>query len=563
MQPSISSSPIQPHVTIADVWRGALPQGTKLCAGQSSLRREVGWCTALRARPPAFEPLRGGELLLIDPALLSAFDSRLTLPELIRSVAGQGVAGVAVRGAISAQSLEVAEEHGLPLLELPPVPPLDEVEQRVLRYIVDRRAELHDRAQDLHRQLSELALAGRGIRPLLNRLHELTGVAVLLERDTQVEFVGVGEAGTLPPGMAAALARDRPSLDQWLREVPLSAFDPPVAARPLPEGRSRLIAPILVQGSIGGFLSLVGKDGELGELHRLAVGRAAHACAIELVRLRAARDARDEVEEELLDVLTAARPGSSEAARERAKRKGFDLESTYLVLAGEAEETGRARAVRSAWERQLSVMRLNHLVRDRGDLVIALISLAGRRVPEPASLIGQLHRLATEAAGSPVAVGHGALRSGAGAVSAAAREAEQALEIGRRLHGATASTAFSELGLYRFLYALQPLPELRAFGEDTLGGLRRRDRTGVLMATLRAYLAVNGSPTDAADRLHLHRNTVLYRLQRIEQILARDLRDADVRLTLHLALKIEEVLEQGSGSRVRAPGGSEQRPSGA
>ena len=248
MQPAISSSPIQPHVTIADVWHGALPEGTKLSAGESSLRREVGWCTALRARPPAFEPLRGGELLLIDPSLLSASGLRITLPELVRSVAGQAVAGVAIRGAITEETRIVAEEHSLALLQLPATPLLDEVEQRVLRYIVDRRAELHERAQDLHRQLSELALAGRGIRPLLNRLRELTGVAVLLERDNPVEYVPAsGEPGALPAGISAALARDRPSLDQWLREVPLSAVAPPVAARPLTEGRSRLIAPILVQ----------------------------------------------------------------------------------------------------------------------------------------------------------------------------------------------------------------------------------------------------------------------------------------------------------------------------
>ena len=552
MQASSPAIPIQPHVTIADVWRGALPDGTRLSAGQSSLRREVGWCTALRARPPAFEPLRGGELLLVDPVVLNAFDSRISLPQLIESVAGQAVAGVAVRGAISEETRRVAERHALPLLQLPPTAALDEVEQRVLRYIVDRRAELHERAQDLHRQLSELALAGRGIRPLLHRLHELTGVAVVLEREGHVDYVGVASSTVPPPGLAAALARDRPGLEQWLAEVPLSAFDPPVSARPLSEGESRLIAPILVQGSIGGFLSLVGLDGELGELHRLAVGRAAHACAIELVRLRAARDARDEVEEELLDVLTSARPGSPEAARERAKRKGFDLDSPYQALAAQAEEEGKARAIRTAWERQLGVMRLNHLVRDRGDLVLALVSLAGRRGPEPAALVSQLHRSASEAAATEVAVGHAAPRSGAEAVSAAAKEAEQALEMGRRLHGAGALTAFSELGLYRFLYALQPRPELRLFSEEILNSLRRRDRGGVLLATLRAYLAVNGSPTDAAERLHLHRNTVLYRLQRIEEILARDLRDADVRLTLHLALKIDEVLAGRDPEHVRA-----------
>lgn len=543
--------PTQPHVTIADVWRGALPDGTTLQAGGASLRREVGWCTTLRARPPAFEPLRGGELLLIDPSILSAFDPRLTLPALLASVAEQAIAGAAILGRIPDEARQVAEHAALPLFRLPASPPLDQVVQRVLRYIVDRRAELHERAQDLHRQLSELALAGRGLRPLLARLGELTGVAVLLERDAGIDYLAQGAARSLPEGIAAVLARDRPALDQWLRDVPLSAFDPPVAARPLTAGQSRLVAPILVQGSIAGFLSLIGSDGDLGELHRLAVGRAAHACAIELVRARAARDARDEVEEELLDVLTAARPGSQDAARERAKRKGFDVDAPYLVIAAEADQAGSARPIRVAWERQLGTMRLQALVRDRGDLTLGLISLAGRRAPEPRALLDQLHRTARTAAKGPVAIGHGAVRSGTAAVSHAAREAEQALLMGRRLYGADASTAFNDLGLYRFLYALKPLPELTAFREATLAPLRQRDRSGVLLATLKAYLAVNGSPTDAADRLHLHRNTVLYRLGRIEEILGSALRDADVRLTLHLALKIDEVLEPPS-PRVKA-----------
>jgi len=115
--------------------------------------------------------------------------------------------------------------------------------------------------------------------------------------------------------------------------------------------------------------------------------------------------------------------------------------------------------------------------------------------------------------------------------------------MGRRLFGADSITAFADLGLYRLLYALQPLPELRAFRDEALERLRPKDRGGVLLQTLEAYLATNGSPTDAAERLHLHRNTVLYRLGRIEDLLGVDLRDAEVRLGLHLALKIGDVLE--------------------
>src|SRR6202171_4423012 len=332
------AAPPHPHVTVDDVWHGALPEGTQLVAGNAGTRREVVWCTTLRARQPAFTPLRGGELLLIDPQVLTAVDARLTLARLLESLAGQGVAGAAVLGRVSPEARRVADAHALPLFALTAALPLDQVEQQVLRYIVDQRAELHERAQDLHRQLSELALAGRGLPALLARLHELTGVPVVLERDSTVDYVG---SGKLSEGTSAAIAAERPALEEWLREVPLSAFDPPVAVRPLNDGQARLVAPILVQGSIAGFLSLLGSDGELGEMHRLAVGRAAHACAIELVRLRAARDARDEVEEELLDVLTAGRPGSHQAARERAKRKGFDVDAAYPGVAGEPAETGR------------------------------------------------------------------------------------------------------------------------------------------------------------------------------------------------------------------------------
>ncbi len=539
MAPQKPAAPPHPHVTVEDVWRGALPKQTELVAGAAGSRREVVWCTALRARPPAFTPLRGGELLLINPQVLTAVDARLTLARLLESLAGQAVAGAAVLGRVSPEARRVADAHGLPLFSLPPTTPLDQVEQAVLRYIVDRRAELHERAQDLHRQLSELALAGRGLPALLARLHELTGVPVVLERDSAVDYVG---GGRLSDSTSAALAAERPALEEWLREVPLSAFDPPVAVRPLLDGQARLVAPILVQGSIAGFLSLLGSDGELGEMHRLAVGRAAHACAIELVRARAAHDARDEVEEELLDVLTAGRPGSHQAARERAKRKGFDVDAPYLVIAAEPADRGRAPKVRSAWERLLATMRSSALVRERGDSTLALVSLAGRRALEPKTLVEQLHRAARLVSG-PVALGYGAVRTGTAEIANGAREAEQALAMGRRLFGPDSATAFKNLGLYRLLYALQPLPELRAFRDDALARLGGKDRRGVLLQTLGAYLATNGSPTDAADRLQLHRNTVLYRLGRIEDLLGVDLRNAEVRLALHLALKIGDVLD--------------------
>src|SRR3989442_10645762 len=128
-----SAAPPHPHVTVDDVWRGALPKQTELVAGAPGSRREVVWCTALRARPPAFTPLRGGELLLIDPQVLTAVDARLTLARLLESLAGQGVAGAAVLGRVSPEARRAAGAHALPLFTLSPALPLPPGAQQGVR----------------------------------------------------------------------------------------------------------------------------------------------------------------------------------------------------------------------------------------------------------------------------------------------------------------------------------------------------------------------------------------------------------------------------------------------
>jgi purine catabolism regulator len=66
---------------------------------------------------------------------------------------------------------------------------------------------------------------------------------------------------------------------------------------------------------------------------------------------------------------------------------------------------------------------------------------------------------------------------------------------------------------------------------------------GDLLATLRAWLSAGCSTAAAADALVVHRNTVTYRLGRIEQLTGRSLRDSRVRLELELALTIREIVQ--------------------
>jgi len=88
------------------------------------------------------------------------------------------------------------------------------------------------------------------------------------------------------------------------------------------------------------------------------------------------------------------------------------------------------------------------------------------------------------------------------------------------------------------LFRLRESPELESFRDELLGPLETYDaaRGADLVYTLERYLACNCNVARATEELHLHRNGLLYRLQRIGEITGADFNDAQQRLSYHLAL---------------------------
>ncbi len=62
-----------------------------------------------------------------------------------------------------------------------------------------------------------------------------------------------------------------------------------------------------------------------------------------------------------------------------------------------------------------------------------------------------------------------------------------------------------------------------------------------LIRTLRAFFAANGNASEAADRLYLHRNSLPYRLARVQALTGLDLKDHRARLALQLGLLATET----------------------
>ena len=136
-------------------------------------------------------------------------------------------------------------------------------------------------------------------------------------------------------------------------------------------------------------------------------------------------------------------------------------------------------------------------------------------------------------------------------------EAEQALELARRLDIADRPLAFEHLGVYRILLDGGGSQHRHDFVEDALGPLGRYDaeHNTALVTTLRAYVEADYNANETARRLYVHANTLAYRLRTIRRLLGGDPARGDLRLTVELALKLKDLPLLSAASGVDGPNG--------
>ena len=127
-----------------------------------------------------------------------------------------------------------------------------------------------------------------------------------------------------------------------------------------------------------------------------------------------------------------------------------------------------------------------------------------------------------------------------GGIHVSVNEATTAVKAARDGQSVNAGHQFDKLGFTRALVRWYELDGVRDVIEEVLAPLLAQPlrKASESIATLRAYLDSGKSVSATADRLHLHRNTVRYRIDRIEQLLAIDLADPDERLLLELCCRV-------------------------
>jgi len=483
--------------TLREVWRAVCPSAEWLSA-TADPGPEVAWVRVVRARVPALEGLEAGDLAILPEGVLDALVAGGAEAEaLLADLAGAGVSGLLLVGdgqvSLNVGALvDAARAAALPVLRATSVDGAS-LERSIVGFLVNRRAELERQATRIEAQLERLALLGRDLDVLAAAVGSFVGRAIAIEDERGAPILLNAPSGVPEAAAAASRYLVQP------RAVALRIALPGV-----------------------GHLVLLGVS-PATELDRVVAERVAPLIALQISREAEVRRARDAGRSERLPpagppwVVIVARqivPGQESALEERG--------------------AARERLARLAPARRLLL---------RGDVTSVEFRVVAATSPaDPLGLqiagrvVETIGRIA--AVSRPFATSDG--RSAAEAEARATLEAAEALPPahGKSPGGEARVVRADRLAAYRLLGDLHNLPAGRRLADALLAPLlagRPAQRTRRLQ-TLGAALD-HGSAAEAAAALGIHRNTLLYRLRRIQQLTGWDLEDPELRFALALALR--------------------------
>ena len=122
------------------------------------------------------------------------------------------------------------------------------------------------------------------------------------------------------------------------------------------------------------------------------------------------------------------------------------------------------------------------------------------------------------------------------------RQSLEALNIGTRMDSAACLHSYDDYAVYHIAKACSQVADLRVFCQPKLDALMEydKDHNTSFTNSLYSYLKHSRNITETAKVLHLHRNSMIYHLKRIEDILGFPLTDSDTLLHIELSFRFME-----------------------
>ncbi|WP_406333897.1 PucR family transcriptional regulator [Streptomyces sp. NBC_00203] len=544
--------------------------GLRLLGGEDELDRTVRGVMTTDLKDPS-RYLSGGELVLT--GLAWRHDAADSEP-FVRILAGAGVAalaaGEAELGDVPDDLIQACVRHRLPLFAVNERVAFATITEHVVRQVSGERAGDLAAVVDRHRRMMTSGPAGGGPDVVLDLLGTDLDLRAWVLSPTGRPIAGSkAEGGALPADVCAKLAAEHLAAARTGRRgphrvtvgtTPYSLF--PVRSSGRSTGASRDVRETVLSDWV---LAVEADAGDWPEERLDLLQGVTQLIAVERDRRDAARTVRRRLAQEVLELVQTGAAPAEIAARLRVAAPvllpGLGAAPHWQVVVARVEWEGGEIEGGPVAQSLLEEILVDPLsagpehsdriaVAHTGDEAIALVPLPAVSAEHDGSESGLLADTLLEAVRAPLSAGlndDGRLTLGVSAAVHSAEGLRGALEEARHARrvagarpGRVCAAGHQELASHVLLLPFVPDDVRRAFTARLLDPLRDYDRRhrAELIPTLEAFLDCDGSWTRCATRLHLHVNTLRYRVGRIEQLTSRDLSRLEDKLDFFLALRM-------------------------
>ncbi|GAA2674452.1 hypothetical protein GCM10010348_27060 [Streptomyces anthocyanicus] len=556
--------------------------GLKLLGGEDELDRTVRGVMTTDLRDPS-RYLSGGELVLTGLAWRGgAADSEPFVRLLVQAQVAALAAGEAELGDVPEDLVAACARHRLPLFAVHESVAFATITEHVVRQVSGERAGDLAAVVDRHRRMMTSGPAGGGPDVVLDLLGSDLDLRAWVLSPTGRQVAGPKDAEpALSAQVCAELAAEHLAATRTGRRAPhrvtvgattYSLFPvrgrgqppvtPPGARSPQGAGAGRDVRETVLSD----WLLVVEADaGDWAEERLDLLYGVTQLIAVERDRRDAARTVRRRLAQEVLELVQTGAAPAEIAARLRVAAPvllpGLGAAPHWQVVVARVEwEDGDEQTGRVAQTLLEEILVDPHAtgpeqsdriaVAHTGEEAVALVPLPSVSSEHDGSEAGVLAEALLASVREPltagldgdgrVTLGVSAAVHSAEGLRGALEEARHARRVAAARPGRVCAAGHQELASHVLLLPFVPDDVRRAFTARLLDPLRDYDRRhrAELIPTLEAFLDSDGSWTRCANRLHLHVNTLRYRVGRIEQLTGRDLSRLEDKLDFFLALRM-------------------------
>lgn len=540
-------------INISDVLKMEEWKECRLVAGNKGVDREILYIDAMEV-PDIIPWIKKNELMITTGYAMNRDEG--VLLDIIKAMAKAGSSGIALKtkffGEITQKIKDLANELQVPVIEVPRDMAFINLANPLMKKVVNAQNQKLEFNKAMNEKFLEIQIEGGGFQEICAVLGEILGCLILVADHRQM-LLGCYPEGEGAERWLAKNAYEDTTIQKQLKEYVEKSKDEIVAAS-AGEWEIRAMG-IYVKNKCNGFLYAVGLKGKFDEMSEIALRQAGVYLALEFSKKGLVEQTEYYQDNNFFFDLISGNIQTEEDAVKRAR--GLKWPSfSYILVVGDIDEF--EKVIRNKTEAEVNIFkdeimqihkdvlrrhRQCFFVGNKSDSFHCLFTKDIEK-SEILKCMKEIQRQIYKNYGAWITIGVSTEIFSYHDFIMAYKKARTAITIGKK-RGKREICFIEDLRLEEAFFEMAKMDIFREFVDETLLELKMHDeKYGTpFLETLKTLAEHHGARKETAETLFLHRNTLAYRIRRIEQLTGADLNDPDVLFQVNLVMKILAYME--------------------